>query len=97
MSLSSTKKTGWRHQAYAPIGEEARYAADVRRGWTWSICAAMTLNGWLSCTGIKEGYYNGDDLDSCSRICGDANGLGSCRKFVSRESCRPPRTQHRKS
>jgi transposase len=56
------EKTGWRHQAYTPIGEEARYSADIRRGRTWSICAAMTLNGWLPCTGIKEGYYNGDDF-----------------------------------
>ena len=44
--------------AYAPIGHEARYSASVRRGKTWSILAAMTLEGWLDCTGIKEGYYN---------------------------------------
>ena len=52
------EKTGWRYWAYAPIGEEARYHADVRRGAIWSIVAAMTVNGWLSCTGIKQGYYN---------------------------------------
>ena len=52
------EKTGWRYQGYAPIGDEARYHADVRRGATWSIVAAMTVNGWLSCTGIKQGYYN---------------------------------------
>jgi len=58
------EKTGWRHQAYAPIGEEARYNADVQRGKTWSIIAAMTLNGWLPCTGVKVGYYNADSFYS---------------------------------
>jgi transposase len=56
------EKTGWRHQAYAPIGSEARYEADLRRGRTWSICAAMSLNGWLPCTGIRQGYYNRADF-----------------------------------
>lgn len=50
--------------AYAPIGHEARYSASVRRGKTWSILAAMTLEGWLDCTGIKEGYYNRENLCS---------------------------------
>lgn len=58
------EKTGWRHMAYAPIGHEARYSASVRRGKTWSILAAMTLEGWLDCTGIKEGYYNRESLYS---------------------------------
>jgi hypothetical protein len=53
------EKTGWRHQAYTPIGSEARYEADLTRGRTWSICAAMTLDGWLSCTGM---YYNKADF-----------------------------------
>ena len=52
------KKTGWRYRAYALIGEEARYDANVRRGATWNIIAAMTINGWLSCTDIKQDYYN---------------------------------------
>ena len=56
------EKTGWRHHAYAPIGDEARYDADIRRGRTWSICAAMTLNGWLPCTGAKEGYFSSDNF-----------------------------------
>ena len=56
------EKTGWRHHAYAPIGDEARYDADIRRGRTWSICAAMTLNGWLPCTGVKEGYFSSDNF-----------------------------------
>jgi len=52
------EKTGWRYRGYAPIGHEARYSASVRRGNTWSILAAMTLDGYLPCTGVKEGYYN---------------------------------------
>jgi DDE superfamily endonuclease len=44
------EKTGWRHRAYAPVGHEARYVANVRRGDTYAIIAAMTLNGWLPCT-----------------------------------------------
>jgi DDE superfamily endonuclease len=56
------EKTGWRHHAYAPIGDEARYDADIQRGRTWSICAAMALNGWLPCTGRKDGYFSSDDF-----------------------------------
>jgi transposase len=52
------EKTGWRHRAYAPIGDEARYSADIRRGPTWSILAAMTIDGWAPCTGVKEGYWS---------------------------------------
>lgn len=54
------EKSGWRHHAYAPVGQNARYNADIRRGRTWSICAAMSLNGWLPCTGIKEGYWSAE-------------------------------------
>ena len=35
---------------------EARYEADIQRGRTWSICTTMSLDDWLPCTGIKEGY-----------------------------------------
>lgn len=52
------EKTGWRHFAYAPIGAPARYEAPINCGRTWAICAAMTIDGWLPCTGFKEGYYN---------------------------------------
>jgi hypothetical protein len=40
------EKNGWRQNTYAPIGDKARYDADIRCR-TWSICAVMTLNGWL--------------------------------------------------
>jgi DDE superfamily endonuclease len=52
------EKTGWRHRAYAPVGHEPRYVANVRRGDTYAIIAAMTLNGWLPCTAVKRGYYS---------------------------------------
>ena len=48
--------------AYAPIGHEARYFADISRGATWSICAATTIGGWLPCTGVKAGYWNREDF-----------------------------------
>lgn len=56
------EKTGWRRHAYAPIGDDAEIDADINRGKTWSICAAMTLEGYLACTGIKDGYYSTDDF-----------------------------------
>lgn len=56
------EKTGWRYHAYAPIGTTPEIDADINRGKTWSICAAMTLDGYLPCTGLKEGYYNTDDF-----------------------------------
>jgi transposase len=56
------EKTGWRHHAYAPIGQPARYEDNMMRGKTWAICAAMTLQGWLPCTGVREGYFKADDF-----------------------------------
>ena len=56
------EKTSWQHQAYAPIDDEARYEADLRRGRTSSICPAMIFESWLPCTGMREGYYNMADF-----------------------------------
>lgn len=56
------EKTGWRYHGYAPIGNDARIQASIQRGSTWSICSAMTIDGWLSCTGIKQGYFKADDF-----------------------------------
>lgn len=56
------EKTGWRHYAYAPIGYEARYDANILRGKTWSICAAITMDNLLPYTGIKQGYYSADNF-----------------------------------
>src|SRR5436309_1825917 len=56
------EKMGWRYQAYGPIGQDIHYPANTQRGQTWSICAATTVQGWLPCTGIKEGYFSTPDL-----------------------------------
>ena len=53
------QQTGWRCMAYAPIGDPARWHDDVRRGSTHSILSALTINGYLPCTGMKEGFYTG--------------------------------------
>jgi hypothetical protein len=55
------KKTGWRYHSYAPVGDEAtKDNTDISRGRTWSIYCAISLDGWLPCTGIKEGYFNAE-------------------------------------
>jgi transposase len=57
------EKTGWRHHAYAPIGHEARYTQEIKRGDTYAILPAYTVNhGYLPCTGIKKGYYNREEF-----------------------------------
>ncbi len=55
-------QTMWRSMAYAPIGDPARYHGDMRRGDTYSILPAYTTAGYLPCTGIKQGYYNKEDI-----------------------------------
>lgn len=60
--LIFNEKTGWRHHAYGPIGDDARYSQDIRRGKTWAILPAYTIHGYLPCTGIKEGYYKAEDF-----------------------------------
>ena len=56
------EKTGWRYHGYAPTGTVPEINADINRGKTWSICAAMTLDGYLPCTVLKEGYFNTGDF-----------------------------------
>jgi len=56
------EKTGWRQKAYAPIGSEARYQTNIGRGNTWSVLPAMTLDGYLRCTSIKQGYMSTEDI-----------------------------------
>lgn len=52
------QQTGWRSMAYGPIGEAVRYSDDMTRGDTWSICPAYTVDGYLPCTAIRQGYFN---------------------------------------
>ena len=54
--------TGWRHRSWAPIGHEGRYHASRRRGYSRSVLPAYTLDGYLPCTAIKDGWCNGDEL-----------------------------------
>ena len=54
--------TMWRSIAYAPIGDPARYQADIRRGDTYSILPAYTTEGYLPCTGVKKGIFNVEHL-----------------------------------
>ncbi|KAF1977289.1 hypothetical protein BU23DRAFT_453426, partial [Bimuria novae-zelandiae CBS 107.79] len=56
------EKTGWRHKAYRPVGSTSRYTQDITRGKTWAILLAYTINSYLPCTGIKEGYYNYEEF-----------------------------------
>ena len=56
------EKTGWRYCAFGPIGHDIRYPADIQQDCTWSICAAMTVSGWLPCTRVKKGYFQMLDL-----------------------------------
>jgi transposase len=56
------EKSGWRHHAYAPVGHPARYTQDIRRGKTWAILPAYTIDGYLPCTAVKEGYFNREDF-----------------------------------
>ena len=52
--------TGWRSMA-APIGNPVRYG-DAVRGISYSVLPALTINGYLSCTGIRKGYYSGGEF-----------------------------------
>ncbi len=52
--------TGWRHQAYAPVGEPARYQASRTRGHCWSVLPTYTIDDYLLCIGIREGWFNGE-------------------------------------
>jgi hypothetical protein len=50
--------TGWRLMAWASIGVEGRYLGDRTRGSTWSVLAAYSIIGYLSCVVVREGYFN---------------------------------------
>lgn len=51
-------QTCWRCMAYGPIGQAVRWEDDIRRGDTWSVLLAYTVEGYLPCIGIKKGFYN---------------------------------------
>ena len=41
-------------------GESARYQASRKRGHCWSVLPAYTIDDYLPCTGIREGWFNGE-------------------------------------
>lgn len=52
------EKTGWRSKGWAPIGDPARYKTSRSRGKTHACLAAISVDGWLPCYSIIQGYYN---------------------------------------
>ena len=47
--------TGWRHNAHILVSEPARYHVSRRKGYSWSVLPAYTIDGYLSYIGVKEG------------------------------------------
>lgn len=54
--------TSWRKKAWSAIGQPTRYHYDISRRKSWSILPAYTVDGYLQCTSIKEGYFNADEF-----------------------------------
>ncbi len=56
------KITGWRATAWAPIGKAARYIGDRNREYSWNLLTGYTVDSYLPCYKIKEGYYNKEEF-----------------------------------
>ena len=52
----------WRSMAYGPIGDPVRYHDHMNRGETWSLLPAYSVDGYLPCVALKQGYYNADEI-----------------------------------
>jgi len=50
--------TGWHHQAYASVDESARYQVFRTRGHCWSVLSTYTIDDYLLCIDIREGWFN---------------------------------------
>ena len=48
----------WRVTAWAPIGKATRYISDRNKKYSWNLLTGYTVDGYLPCYKIKEGYYN---------------------------------------
>lgn len=51
VSVDETSKDGrtmWRRYGYAPVGQDAIQYAPFPRGERWSLCPAMTINGYIA-------------------------------------------------
>src|SRR6266511_4177711 len=49
---------GWRATIWVSIDKTTRYIGDRNRGYSWSLLAGYTVDGYLPCYEVKEGYYN---------------------------------------
>lgn len=56
------ERSGWRRAVYAPVGNDGRYCLNATVGKTWSILPAYTSDGYLPCTGIREGQYSAEEF-----------------------------------
>ena len=52
------QQSDWRCITYAFIDYSTKWCDDLTRGRTWSILSTYTINEYLSCTAIREGYFN---------------------------------------
>ena len=52
--------TDWRHQVYASVDQSARYQVSRTREHCWSVLSIYTKDEYLFCTGIREGWFNGE-------------------------------------
>lgn len=59
---SFNERSGWRRAVNAPVGSSGRYSSDPGVGRTWSILPAYAIDGYLPCTGIREGQYNAEEF-----------------------------------
>ena len=51
------EQNGWRCMGYGPIGNPLRWSEDMRRGNTWSFLAVYTVDGYLPCNSVREGFF----------------------------------------
>ena len=56
------KTTGCQHYIYSSVGQPGWYHASCRRTHSWNILPAYTINGYLPCTGTKEGWFNTEEF-----------------------------------
>jgi transposase len=56
------EKTGWRTKGRAPMGRPAKVRGNINRGKSWSFLPAYTIDGYLPCHGIKQGYFNREEF-----------------------------------
>jgi hypothetical protein len=63
VSVDETSKDGrtmWRRYGYAPIGQEAVQHAPFPWGECWSLCPAMTVNGYIATLAVPGSVQTRD-------------------------------------